>query len=429
MKKTIALLLGLAFLLPLNSCFKEEEDLFPESPAQRLNKLSKEYKELLCGAENGWVMQYFANETEQSYPILMKFGASGGVTMASKNSTTTSDAYKEEASTYSIIQDMSVVLSFDTYNSLLHPFADPMSDGIGHGGDYEFQIVSVSEDAQIVNMKGKKSGLSIRLIKVPTDLKWEDYYTQIAAKHNEVLPSKLKVAYLVSGDKFYTITGLSSGILTFLPQGGDPETDSDTYSMSMRLDGSVQLSSPYSGLNGEIKPVQNFVLAENGSLVCVDKDSEAVITTNPLSVYFTDANNKWRINRDTYDDAMKALDASMALGMEKEGYGKLTYVQLFYNSSVDVMVLAVKTKSIEAHCYFTYAKNGDNGVSLQFDLAKMRESNTRQVKNAVAIYDTSESFKQYVEALSGEYSLTSGSALATTQMQLAGSHSFAVDLQ
>ena len=80
MKKTIAILLSVSCLFGLNSCFKTEEDIFDQSPAQRLNKLTSDYREVLSGSENGWVLQYFASETEQGYPFVMKFDKSGKVT-------------------------------------------------------------------------------------------------------------------------------------------------------------------------------------------------------------------------------------------------------------------------------------------------------------------------------------------------------------
>ena len=134
MKKTIAILLSVSCLFGLNSCFKTEEDIFDQSPAQRLNKLTSDYREVLSGSENGWVLQYFASETEQGYPFVMKFDKSGKVTIAGNNSVSTGGVYKEESSTYDFVQDMSVVLTFDTYNEIFHEFSSPQTDGVGHGG-------------------------------------------------------------------------------------------------------------------------------------------------------------------------------------------------------------------------------------------------------------------------------------------------------
>ena len=165
MKKTIAILLSVSCLFGLNSCFKTEEDIFDQSPAQRLNKLTSDYREVLSGSENGWVLQYFASETEQGYPFVMKFDKSGKVTIAGNNSVSTGGVYKEESSTYDFVQDMSVVLTFDTYNEIFHEFSSPQTDGVGHGGDYEFQMKGMSADKDTIYVMGKKSGIDMRLVR------------------------------------------------------------------------------------------------------------------------------------------------------------------------------------------------------------------------------------------------------------------------
>ena len=175
MKKTIAILLSVSCLFGLNSCFKTEEDIFDQSPAQRLNKLTSDYREVLSGSENGWVLQYFASETEQGYPFVMKFDKSGKVTIAGNNSVSTGGVYKEESSTYDFVQDMSVVLTFDTYNEIFHEFSSPQTDGVGHGGDYEFQMKGMSADKDTIYVMGKKSGIDMRLVHAATE---EDFTTE-----------------------------------------------------------------------------------------------------------------------------------------------------------------------------------------------------------------------------------------------------------
>lgn len=440
MKKSFAIILGLACLLPLSSCFKTEDDLFSESPAQRLNKLSKEYKEVLCGAEDGWALQYFASEYEQGYPMVVKFDENSGVTIAAKNATATSGQYAEESSTYSFVQDMSVVLSFDTYNPLLHVFADPMPDGVGHMGDYEFQIQRVSENSDTVFVKGKKYGIEMRLIRFPMGAKftdaagaertvdsWESYFEGIEAVRERMLPGKLKVAYLTAGGHSYRVTGLSGGVFEFLPFGGNPATQTEYSSYIPYIDGTVSLAVPYGGAEGEIS-VQNFVYGKDGILYGTDKDA-SILSCEPLSMFFVDEANRWRIDRTSYDAGLLALDGAMDTAFKGDGYGEMTYVQLSYNVSQEVMQVAFKSKKIEAYCYYRIAKDSDNGISLSLDMDAMRASTARQVKNAVTIYDTMPAFKAYVDAISGAYTLAGNSKLAATEVVLAGTHSFKVDMQ
>lgn len=120
------------------------------------------------------MLQYFASETEQGYPFVMKFDKSGKVTIAGNNSVSTGGVYKEESSTYDFVQDMSVVLTFDTYNEIFHEFSSPQTDGVGHGGDYEFQMKGMSADKDTIYVMGKKSGIDMRLVRFPMGAQYTD---------------------------------------------------------------------------------------------------------------------------------------------------------------------------------------------------------------------------------------------------------------
>lgn len=148
------LLLTLPFLF--QSCLKEEEDIFGKDPSVRVEEALKNYKKVLASAENGWLLEYYA-ETNQVY---------GGYNFAMKFSNSDVTAYFELAdpttsmtSLYQLISDDGPVLSFDTYNPFLHFFADPSSDmPDAYEGDYEFILMGISEDGSTINLKGKKTG-------------------------------------------------------------------------------------------------------------------------------------------------------------------------------------------------------------------------------------------------------------------------------
>lgn len=437
MRKSI-LLLSLSFLLGLTSCFKEENDVFDESSALRLNHTIESYQELLTSAENGWVLQYFATENGiAGVPMLVDFQKTGAVVVGAQNKIATNDTYKEETSAFDIIGDYGPVLTFNTYNTLLHVYSNPedlpsTSDedeqGVGYGGDYEFRIVSVSEDQNTVYMKGKKTDMDVVLTRLSTDLAWSDYYSTLRDVKNTVIPLKMTVAYLKAGEHMYTVTGFSTGILSFVPFGGDAVSQTTKRSCISYVDGSLHLSTPYTGDDGEIS-VQNFVLGDNGLLVCTDENAEAILTSEPLSTFFTDVNNKWRIDRTSYDAALLDLDSKLNEAMVNDGYGKLSYVQFTYNASQNVMQLAIKSQKIETYCYFKFEITADNGVSLSLDLDAMRASTVRQVKNAVVVYDTTPAFKAFVDSFNGSYTLEGNSKLATTELTLSGTHSLKVNMQ
>ena len=293
MKKIFGILLCASVLLPLSSCFKQEDDIWEQSSAQRTEAKVNEYYELLTSAENGWVMEYFANESEKGYPIIVKFDAHKNVLMAANNAVSSGGAYKEQNGNYEIISDQGPVLTFNVNNSLLHTFADPSSDGIGHNGDYEFVIYE--GDSEHFKMKGKKHGLEVYLYKMPADQDWETYYDKITENTDAMFSPYIKNLSMTAGGLNYTIS-VSDGVMVFLPDGGDPATDAVSDPFVVRLDGPVHLCMPFEGRNYDLA-LQNFKLSEDGSaLECIDEGQTATITAPDAVTIFNDQSSEWQID-------------------------------------------------------------------------------------------------------------------------------------
>ncbi len=134
MKKVYLLLLILSPLI-FQSCLKDQEDLFDESPAERMSQALSEYKSVLASSENGWILEYYpeANQSYGGFVFIVEFSESE-VTAFTELA---SDASTSVTSLYQLISDDGPVLSFDTYNSFLHFFSQPsgsMPDG--YQGDF-----------------------------------------------------------------------------------------------------------------------------------------------------------------------------------------------------------------------------------------------------------------------------------------------------
>lgn len=173
MKKIYLILIALPFLL--HSCLMEDNDIFSESAAERMSAALKHHQEVLTGAANGWVMEYYP-ERKQSYggyTLFMKFEAKDKVTIASERG-----GDKAESSMYQLIGDSGPVLTFNTHNSLFHYFSDPRNpDGIGPedsgmGGDYEFLVLESTSTK--VTLKGKKTGNRIIMTPMAAGDHWGD---------------------------------------------------------------------------------------------------------------------------------------------------------------------------------------------------------------------------------------------------------------
>ena len=181
MKKTYYLLYLVVVAVFATACnLKDDQDLFGTSSADRADEAIENYTNVLTGASNGWLMQYYPEERQVygGWNMFVAFGTDGIATVA--NEFYSPDDV--ETGLYSVKQSAGVLLSFDTYNELFHIFADPAAPlggdrGKGLEGDYEFLIISAS--AEKVVLKGKKTGGYATLTPISASRIWEDYMSDL----------------------------------------------------------------------------------------------------------------------------------------------------------------------------------------------------------------------------------------------------------
>jgi hypothetical protein len=114
----------------LSSCLKEDKDFFQDSASDRMEQYLVKSKEILKGAANGWMMSCYPSPTQEfgGYTLFLKFGDGDKVTVASELEA----ADKTETSLYTVSSNTGPILSFNTYNSMIHYFSEPRNrDGIG----------------------------------------------------------------------------------------------------------------------------------------------------------------------------------------------------------------------------------------------------------------------------------------------------------
>lgn len=173
--KKIYLLLLIALPFLFQSCLMDDKDVFQDSAAERMNKALIHNQEVLMGATNGWMMEYFPHKSRiyGGYTMFLKFEGNDKVTVASERG-----GAQTETSSYQLIGDSGPVLTFNTYNTLFHYFSEPKNpDGIGPGdsgmaGDYEFLVLEATPEK--VTLKGKKTGNRIVMTPIPVGASWVD---------------------------------------------------------------------------------------------------------------------------------------------------------------------------------------------------------------------------------------------------------------
>ena len=178
MKKTkIACLLLVTLPLLLQSCLKDQDDIFSESASARMSNYLKNAADVLVGADNGWVLNYYPSRTQAygGYAYTMKFDRQDVEVMTQLDNGAT-----RYVSTYKLTNDDGPVLSFDTYNEAIHFFARPTASRYeGYDGDFEFIIMDISDDRRTITLKGKRTGNLMKMHQL--DSSPESYLAATAA--------------------------------------------------------------------------------------------------------------------------------------------------------------------------------------------------------------------------------------------------------
>lgn len=184
MKKILLYIMVIAGMASLQSCLHDDKVVFSESAAERLEHSTENAKKVLESATNGWAMQYYLGEgyTGAGITYLVKF-ENGKADVALDQ---TRDASRISHSSYDVVKDQGPVLTFNTFNELMHAFANPYQDGTTDGGDFEFTVMSVSNDTIV--LKGRTTGNKMQMVRLPESTSWDDYISDILTFSSEMFP-------------------------------------------------------------------------------------------------------------------------------------------------------------------------------------------------------------------------------------------------
>lgn len=184
MKKILYFLLA-SLCISLQSCLYQEDSYFDDSSANRATTDVERCNELLINAPNGWKLEYYAgkNYSMGGITLLCKFDEKN-VSMMSEIGSRKTKPGVEITSLYKVVSEQSTMLTFDTFNELLHCFSEPiLSQNSNFQGDYEFAIMSASENEII--LQGKKHHNKMVMTPMQANTDWATYIASLNKITNE----------------------------------------------------------------------------------------------------------------------------------------------------------------------------------------------------------------------------------------------------
>lgn len=227
-------------------CVNEEDDLFSESAADRLEHSRVTYTERLIDSPAGWAMEYYLTTDTfdykaKGYLLLADFNSDGSVKVGMNNAFS-NNQYLEDTSLWEVITDNGPVLTFNTYNSCIHCFSDPNDlpesitgnsrdeTGLGAEGDYEFIMVDVPENGDSMIIKGKKRGTYVRMYRLEEGTDFNAYLTDVNKFRSDFFSASLPShAMMHIGDTEYNLTDADTGIMTLYAVGADAVQENTTH--------------------------------------------------------------------------------------------------------------------------------------------------------------------------------------------------------
>lgn len=158
MKYLLHIFICMMMVVQLLSCNNDVDDLFNAPASVRLDRSVAFYDNLLQSADYGWIMNYYPGDGSMGGCAFTAKFSKGNVELASElRLSDTVDVGTPVTSKYRLLEEQGVVLSFDTYNPLLHYFTEPtMQDVDGLESDYEFVFLRASNNGDTIFLRGKK---------------------------------------------------------------------------------------------------------------------------------------------------------------------------------------------------------------------------------------------------------------------------------
>ncbi|MDE6986146.1 MAG: DUF4302 domain-containing protein, partial [Bacteroides acidifaciens] len=182
LNRTLLYILAMLPALLLQSCLKNQEDIFDAPSSIRMQEMLDNTKKILTSSEEGWIFDYYPDR------YLSYGGFVYTVKFDNQEATVGSELAPGvfESSLYKMTNDNGPVLSFDSYNTLMHFFSTPSSSHYeGYDGDFEFIIMEATDD--LITLRGKRTGNEMYLRRLTKTA--ADYINAISAVSESLILS------------------------------------------------------------------------------------------------------------------------------------------------------------------------------------------------------------------------------------------------
>ena len=264
--------------------------------------------------------------------MVVKFKKDGSVSVTAKNGTTTMNKIEtDSASTWQVKSDYGPILTFDTYNKVLHAWADPGTDGSGLLGDYEFLILKATPE--LVLLKGKKhSAYSVlRPVKNPDVAA----YFAASEKMQKMLFGNNNIVTLTQGnEKMYLYNG-ASGQFMSAPYGSALDEAAATLHPVCSTEDGIVVSTGfgedvhdhvfiYDSIKGELRSELSGAVMNAGNLNVL------------FGAYFTDNALGWSINTTVIDSVASFLEQVNTLVKDTKNNANVKLLGYGYNQSLNM---------------------------------------------------------------------------------------------
>lgn len=286
--------------LVLSSCDRDEKSLFDTNTSTRVKQAITNAENALAAAPYGWEMLYFPNPESAGQNMLLSFKANGAVKVSAKNAATTAGKLQTDSlSTWEILSDYGPILTFNTYNNVLHAWADPQDDGDGFLGDYEFLILE--NGTTFFRLKGKKHSAYSTLNRLTEPTDEATYFNQIATMNKNIFGNG-NLLYYQSGDLRLNLYLGSTGVFLIGADGQLYSIDDPEFEPVITTRTGVQL---HAGIRGN-SSAKVFTL--NGDKLT---NNAATITAQPYNRHFIEMmtlnSSRWNMDMTNINDSAKVL--------------------------------------------------------------------------------------------------------------------------